>query len=40
MTTTFSAPDLIAPHGGSLVNLMVSEAEREAVRASAGRRLE
>ncbi|MGL6133151.1 MAG: sulfate adenylyltransferase [Prochlorococcaceae cyanobacterium] len=31
---------LIAPHGGSLVDLMVPEADREAVRASAGRRIE
>jgi sulfate adenylyltransferase len=31
---------LIAPHGGSLVDLMVSEGEREAVKASAGRRVE
>jgi sulfate adenylyltransferase len=31
---------LIAPHGGSLVNLMVPAAERQAVRASASRMLE
>ncbi len=31
---------LIPPHGGSLVDLMVSEDERQAVRGSAGRRLE
>ena len=38
---THAAHDgLIAPHGGSLVDLMVPEAEREAVRASADRRLE
>ncbi|MEX1324684.1 MAG: sulfate adenylyltransferase [Synechococcaceae cyanobacterium] len=44
-TSTGSTPDtsssaLIAPHGGSLVDLMVPAAEREAVRASAGQRLE
>lgn len=41
-TSHAAAPDtgLIAPHGGSLVNLMVDEAERAAVRASAGRHLE
>ncbi|MCP9888629.1 sulfate adenylyltransferase [Cyanobium sp. ATX 6A2] len=31
---------LIAPHGGSLVDLMVPAPEREAVRVSAGRRIE
>ena len=35
-----SSTALIAPHGGSLVDLMVPDAEREAVRASAGRRVE
>jgi sulfate adenylyltransferase len=39
-TTTSPAAELIAPHGGSLVDLMVPEAEREPVKASAGRRIE
>ncbi|MEO1002211.1 MAG: sulfate adenylyltransferase [Cyanobacteria bacterium J06638_7] len=39
-TLNASGSALIAPHGGSLVDLMVSEAERQAVRSSAGRRLE
>jgi sulfate adenylyltransferase len=32
--------DLIAPHGGSLVDLMVPAADREAAKASAARRVE
>ena len=39
-TTTSPAAELIAPHGGSLVDLMVPEAEREPVKASASRRIE
>ncbi len=39
-STTSPAPALIAPHGGSLVDLMVPAADREAVKASAGRRIE
>ncbi|MFO8238181.1 MAG: sulfate adenylyltransferase, partial [Prochlorococcaceae cyanobacterium] len=39
-TTTSPAPELIAPHGGSLVDLMVPEADHESVKASAGRRIE
>ncbi|MFO8237935.1 MAG: sulfate adenylyltransferase, partial [Prochlorococcaceae cyanobacterium] len=37
---TTAHTDLIAPHGGSLVDLMVPEADRESVKASAGRRIE
>jgi sulfate adenylyltransferase len=35
-----SSAGLIAPHGGSLVNLMVAAGEREAVKAGVSRRIE
>ncbi len=38
--STSTMAGLITPHGGTLVDLMVAEAEREAVRASADRRVE
>ncbi len=39
-TASASPSGLIAPHGGSLVNLMVAAGQREAVKASVSRRLE
>ena len=40
MSATSAAPALIAPHGGALVDLMVADGQRDAVRARADRKVE